>query len=86
MYDELYKAMLDAHKTTSWFCFGEAMTVKTRIDAVCQAYRKTPNETKKKLFEVAKEASRFLRRQNTKEAKSASENLETYLTTIQMEG
>ena len=86
MYDELYKAMLDAHTVAKWFSFGEAITFKTRIGAVCQAYRKNPDEVKNKLFEVAKEASRFLRRQNTKEAKSASENLEIHLTKIKMEG
>ena len=86
MYDELYQAMLKAHKATNWFAFGEAMTVATRIGAVCQAYHENPDEEKESLFKVAEEASRFLRRQNTEEAKSASENLETYLTTIRMEG
>ena len=86
MYDELYKAMLDAHTVTKWFSFGEAMTVTSRIDAVCQAYRKNPDKAKESLFEIAKEVSRILRRQNTKEAKFASENLEIHLTTIKMEG
>lgn len=86
MYDELFITMLEAHTATSWFAFGETMKVTEEIGAVCQAYKETPEEAKKSLFEVADKASRFLRSQNTNETRSASKNLETCLTTIRMEG
>ena len=86
MYDELHQAMLDAHAAVSWFAFSEAMIVTARVDAVYRAYNKSPTKkAKENLLKVANEVSRFLRGQNTKEAKFASQKLEACLKTIRME-
>ena len=87
MHDKLREAMFEAYKSANWFAFRQAMDITKEIASACRAYDEEPDEAAKDtLVQAAENASSFLRTQNTSEAKSASQNLQSHLTTIRMEG
>ena len=87
MYDDLRKALIDAQSLVSWYALGESIRLTETIIRVVRYHRENPEDEKARqaLLETAKRAADFLTRMGNNQKPQTLNELQSILTTIQME-
>ena len=87
MYDDLRKALIEAQTLVGWYALGEAIRLTETITRVVRYHQENPEEEKARdaLVATATRVAGFLSRMGNNQKPETLNELQTILTTIQME-
>ena len=85
MYDELCKALERSIKVVSWFSLGDAITLASKLNEICRAYREDPKANRERLLRAADVTRKFLALMNGPNVRSTVQELSKLRTQIELE-